>query len=110
MRYNAVISGHFLDRPNRFIAHVETAAGVETVQLYMQDVTASIVRPVKELRGFTKVKLAPGETKSVTLTLKKADMGFYNDAGEYVRESGLYRIHVGGSSRDCLTAECVVNF
>ncbi len=84
--------------------------GVETVQLYMQDVTASIVRPVKELRGFTKVKLAPGETKSVTLTLKKADMGFYNDAGEYVTESGLFRIHAGGSSRDCLTAEVTVNF
>lgn len=84
--------------------------GVETVQLYMQDVTASIVRPVKELRGFAKVSLEPGETRPVTLTLKKADMGFYNDNGEYILEPGLFRIHVGGSSRDCLTAEVDIKF
>lgn len=92
------------------VANTGAREGVETVQLYMQDVTASIVRPVKELRGFAKVKLAPGETKSVTLILQKSDMGFYNDAGEYVLEPGLFRLHVGGNSRDCLTAEVAITF
>ncbi|MCR5006891.1 MAG: glycoside hydrolase family 3 C-terminal domain-containing protein [Clostridiales bacterium] len=79
--------------------------GTETVQLYMQDVTASLVRPVKELKGFAKVTLAAGEEKEVALELKKADMGFYNNDGVYVREDGKFRIFVGGSSADTLMQE-----
>ena len=85
-------------------------AGTETVQLYMQDVTASLVRPVKELRGFAKVELQPGEEKRVELTLKKAEMGFYDNQGQYVKEDGLFRIYVGGNSRDCLCEEIRVKF
>lgn len=79
--------------------------GTEIAQMYMQDVTASLVRPVKELKGFKRVELAPGEEKQVTFILKKADMGFYNNDAEYVFEGGLFRIFVGGNSRDCLCAE-----
>ena len=85
-------------------------AGVETVQLYMQDVTARIVRPVKELKGYAKVELKPGQTERVTLTLGKQDMGFYVDSGEYVLEDGLFRIYVGGSSAQCLKEEIEVKF
>ena len=85
-------------------------AGVETVQLYMQDVTARIVRPVKELKGYAKAKLQPGETSRVTLTLDKKDMGFYLDSGEYVLEDGLFRIYVGGSSASCLKKEIEIQF
>ncbi len=92
------------------VANTGDRAGVETVQLYMQDVTASIVRPVKELKGFAKVSLAPGEKKQVSLVLKKKDMGFYKDNGEYVLEDGLFRIYVGGSSKDCLMKEIVLAF
>ncbi len=92
------------------VTNTGTREGVETVQLYMQDVTASIVRPVKELRDFAKVSLSPGETKPITLTLQKSDMGYYNDAGEYVLEPGLFRLHVGGNSRDCLTTEVNITF
>lgn len=84
--------------------------GTETVQLYMRDVTASLVRPVKELKGFRRVKLEPGETRTVTLELKKKEMGFYNNQGEYVLEDGLFRIYIGGSSRENLSAEVRIKF
>lgn len=85
-------------------------AGRETVQLYMQDVTARIVRPARELKGYAKVELQPGETRRVALKLDKQDMGFYVDSGEYVQEDGLFRIYVGGNSAECLMAECEVTF
>lgn len=84
--------------------------GTEIVQLYMQDVTASLVRPVKELRDFAKVELAPNEEKCVELTLKKAEMGFYDNQGQYVKEDGLFRIYVGGNSKDCLCKEIRIQF
>lgn len=84
--------------------------GTETVQLYMQDVTASLVRPVKELRDFAKVELASGEEKRVELTLKKAEMGFYDNQGQYVKEDGLFRIYVGGNSKECLCKKIRIEF
>ncbi len=80
-------------------------SGVETVQLYMQDVVGSIVRPVKELKGFTKVSLEAGASAQVSFTLNKSDMGFYNNDGKYLLEDGTFRIYVGGNSRDCLMQE-----
>ena len=92
------------------VSNTGDRAGVETVQLYMQDVTASIVRPVKELKGFAKAALAPGEKKSVSLTLEKKDMGFYKDDGSYVLEDGKFRVYVGGNSKDCLMEEVEIQF
>lgn len=79
--------------------------GTEIVQLYMQDVTASLVRPVRELKGFRRVTLEAGEKVSVIFTLNKADMGFYDNDGTYVFEPGLFKLYVGGNSRDCLCAD-----
>ena len=79
--------------------------GTEVVQLYMQDVTASLVRPVKELKGYERITLAPGQSKEIKLSLRKCDMGFYDNSGKYICEDGLYRIYVGGNSRDVLEAE-----
>lgn len=84
--------------------------GTEVVQLYMQDVVASLVRPVKELKGYERVTLAAGQSKEVKLTLRKCDMGFYNNQGEYVCEDGLFRIYVGGNSCDVLDGEVRVAF
>lgn len=92
------------------VTNTGDCAGVETVQLYMQDVTARIVRPVKELKGYAKMELNPGQTKRVTLTLSKNDMGFYADSGEYVLEDGLFRIFVGGNSAQCLMKEIEISF
>ena len=87
------------------VANRGAMAGTETVQMYMQDVTASLVRPVKELRGFAKVNLEPGQKECVKLTLPKANMGFYDDDMNYRLEDGRFNIYVGGNSRDCLKKE-----
>ena len=92
------------------VANTGDRAAVETVQLYMQDVTASIVRPVKELKGFTKVELKSGEKKVISMNLEKKNMGFYKDSGEYVLEDGKFRIYVGGNSKDCLMEEVEIKF
>ena len=85
-------------------------AGAEAVQLYMQDVTASIVRPIKELKGFKKVTLEAGEETHVTITLEKNQMGFYDDDAVYHLEDGKFKLYIGGNSRDCLEDEIVVKF
>jgi beta-glucosidase len=85
-------------------------AGTEVAQLYMQDVCGSLVRPVKELKNYVRVELAAGEAKEITLSLRKCDMGFYDNQGKYLLEDGLYRIYVGGNSRDCLMEEIRVKF
>lgn len=79
--------------------------GVATAQLYIQDVTASLVRPVKELKAFEKAALQPGEKKELTFTIGKDELGFFDNEGRYRLEDGLFRIYVGQSSRDCLMAE-----
>ena len=84
--------------------------GKETVQFYMQDVTASLVRPVKELKGFEKVCLQPGEEKNVSFRLEKKDMGFWNNEHVYCLEDGVFRFYTGGNSRDCLMEELRINF
>ena len=79
--------------------------GTEVVQLYVQDVSASLVRPVKELKDYRRVSLAPGEEQEIRFTLPKTALGFYDNEGHYRLESGLFRIFAGGSSRDTLEAE-----
>ncbi|MBP3878305.1 MAG: glycoside hydrolase family 3 C-terminal domain-containing protein [Lachnospiraceae bacterium] len=84
--------------------------GVEVAQLYMQDVTASLVRPVRELKGYERVHLSAGETKEVLFALPKKEMGFWDNEGKYRLEDGLFRIYAGGNSRDLLQAEITVKF
>ena len=73
-------------------------AGEEVVQLYIRDLVASVSRPVRELKGFDKIALEPGEAKTVEFVLTKDELGFYNGRGEYVVETGDFDIFVGGSS------------
>ena len=84
--------------------------GTEVAQLYLQDVTASLVRPVKELKDYRRVSLVPGEEKEVRFTLPKTAMGFYDNSGQYRLEDGLFRIFVGGSSRETLQQEIKLIF
>ena len=72
--------------------------GKEVVQLYIHDEFASLARPVKELKGFELIELKKGETKTVTLTLTEKELGFYDNEGNYLVESGTFKIMVGGSS------------
>lgn len=84
--------------------------GAEVVQLYMHDVSASIVRPVKELKGFSKEYLKAGESRKVTITLAKDQMGFYDDNAVYHLEDGRFIIYIGGNSKECLEQEIIINF
>ncbi len=75
--------------------------GKETVQLYIGDDKASVLRPIKELKGFDKVSLAPGEEKTVTFTVKPDDLKFYDEANaSWKAEPGKFRAYIGSSSTD----------
>lgn len=79
-------------------------AGEEVVQLYIRDLTASCTRPVRELKRFEKILLAPGEEKEVCFSLPVREMGFYNRACEYVVEPGAFMVYVGPNSAEGLEA------
>lgn len=78
-------------------AHV----GKEIVQLYVRDVESSVIRPYKELKGFAKVELQPGETKAVSFTLDKRSFAYYNvNMKDWHVETGDFEILIGRSSQD----------
>lgn len=72
--------------------------GKEVVQLYIQDVTASLARPIKELKGFEMISLKKGGSKTVTFTLTDNELGFYDNNGNYIVEPGKFKVFVGTSS------------
>lgn len=73
-------------------------AGEEVAQLYLRDMVAQPVRPVKELKAFQKVLLKPGESKTITFTIDKEKLSFYNDNLEWITQPGEFKIMIGGSS------------
>ena len=79
------------------ITNTGKRAGTEVAQLYIRDVVASRTRPVRELKGFERVTLAPGEAKRVTFTLKRQDLQFWGDKGWTV-EPGRFDLWIGASS------------
>jgi beta-glucosidase len=74
--------------------------GTETVQLYIRDLVSSVTRPVKELKGFQKISLEPGKTKTVVLEITPESLAFYDINLKYVVEPGEFEIMAGNSSRD----------
>jgi beta-glucosidase len=80
------------------IQNTGTVAGDEVAQLYVTDVVASVTTPVMELKGFNRVSLAPGETKTVTFQLQPHDLSLLDVNLARVVEPGVFRIHVGGAS------------
>jgi beta-glucosidase len=76
-------------------------AGQEVVQLYVRDEIASVERPPKELKGFAKIVLAAGETQTVTFTLDRTSLAFWDVVSHaWVAEAGKFEVLVGSSSRD----------
>jgi beta-glucosidase len=75
-------------------------AGTEVVQMYVRDCVSSVTRPVKELKGFQKISLQPGETKTVALDITPETLAFYDINLKFVVEPGDFEIMVGSSSRD----------
>ncbi len=89
-------------RVNIKLTNTGSRTGEEVVQLYLHDKVASQVRPVKELKGFQKVSLAPGESKMLVFELGSNEFGFYDPLGNFVVEPGEFEIMVGGSSENLL--------
>ncbi|KAI0107640.1 glycoside hydrolase family 3 protein [Hypoxylon sp. NC0597] len=82
------------------ITNESTRDGAEVVQLYVQDMVASVVVPNKQLRGFSKVLVPAGATKAVNIDISIADLGLWDVSMEYVVEPGEFTVHVGSSSKD----------
>jgi beta-glucosidase len=71
----------------------------EVVQLYIRDVTASLTRPVRELKGFERVRLMPHQTRTVHFELPSSTLGFHNSSMQYVVEPGQFHLWIGGDSQ-----------
>jgi beta-glucosidase len=83
------------------VKNTERREGAEVVQHYVQDVLASVPRPVKELKGFEKILLRPGVTKPVRMSLDARSMAFYDvTKKQWAVEPGQFKIMIGSSSRD----------
>ena len=82
------------------ITNTGKTAGEEVVQLYTQDVIGTSTRPVKELKGFQKIGLQPGESKVVTFKLTEQDLKFYNNELKFVAEPGEFKVFIGPNVRD----------
>lgn len=83
------------------VSNTGNVAGQEVVQFYVGDDKASVIRPVKELKHFEKVALAPGETKQITYTIDDEDLKFFDDTQhKWVAEPGKFKIYIGSSSKD----------
>lgn len=87
------------------IRNTSSIAGTEVVQLYVRDLTASVTRPVKELKGFTRVALMPGEEKVVKFEVPAAELGFYGIDNRYTIEPGKFKLWVGPDSTSGLEGE-----
>ena len=87
------------------VTNTGSREGKEIVQLYISDEESSLERPVKELKGFKKVALAPGETKKVTFEISEDMLKFYNPAQKgWVLEKGKFTAHIGAASDDIRTS------
>jgi beta-glucosidase len=90
------------------VKNAGSRSGEEVVQMYVRDLVGSVTRPVKELKGFQKIALEPGESRAVTFTLKPDQLALYNLEMKRVVEPGTFTVFVGGNSRDVLSADFVM--
>ncbi|MFT4568304.1 MAG: beta-glucosidase [Saprospiraceae bacterium] len=89
------------------VSNTGKVSGEEVVQLYLRDKFASVVRPIKELKGFQKVKIAAGASERLEFILTYEEMGFYNNQGDFIIEPGTFDVMVGGSSQSGLSGSFV---
>lgn len=83
------------------ITNKSDRSGLETVQLYLRDVSASVVRPLKELKAFQKIALAPKETKRITFVIEEDMLKFHDQTLEWISETGNFELYIGKNSSDC---------
>jgi beta-glucosidase len=87
------------------VTNTGNRAGKEVVQLYIHDVVGANTRPVKELKGFQKIELQPGQTKTVSFSITTKDLTYYHFNNTWGWEAGNFEIMIGGNSRDVKTAK-----
>jgi beta-glucosidase len=107
---NLQLSAPRLDANGRLTVSVEvenvgSRAGDEVVQLYLRDPVATMTRPVKELKGFQRLTLQPGEKRLVGFVLDREHLGFWNREMRFVVEPGEFRVMVGSSSAEVIEAK-----
>jgi beta-glucosidase len=105
---NLTLGTHSVTKDGQVAASVDVTntgavAGDDVVQLYLHDPVGSISQPVRRLRGFQRVSLAPGASQTVTFTLDKSDFGFYDNRGTLVVEPGDIEVYAGDSSAAALS-------
>ncbi|AWX43399.1 Beta-glucosidase [Flagellimonas maritima] len=83
--------------------------GEEVAQLYIHDKVASVTRPVKELKGFQKIKISPRESKEIKFVLTDSELGFFNNDHEFIVEPGRFDIMVGTNSQEGLTGSFLID-
>jgi beta-glucosidase len=86
-------------RASMTVTNTGTKTGADVAQLYLHDPVASISQPVRRLRGFQRVTLEPGQSRTVSFTIDKSDFGFYDNRGRFVTEPGLIELYAGDSSK-----------
>ncbi|MDH5829965.1 beta-glucosidase BglX [Luteimonas sp. M1R5S18] len=91
-------AGDYAQEVSVEVTNTGSRAGTEVVQLYLRDDTASVTRPVRELRGFQRVELQPGESKTVRFTLGEDDLALYDAQMRRVVEPGTFTVFTGGDS------------
>jgi len=97
----SVTAGDLAARVTVTVSNIGPVAGAEVVQVYVRDLEASVARPVRELKGFAKVALEPGESRQVTVDLDQRAFSFWSELlGKWVVEAGEFSIEVGRHSRD----------
>ena len=96
----AVIGAGDTARVSMDVTNTGARPGDEVVQLYIRDLVSSVTRPVKELKGFQRITLAPGERRTVVFDVTPEQLAFYDIDMEWRVEPGEFRIMVGSSSRD----------
>lgn len=82
------------------VTNTGNVAGEEIVQFYVRDITGDVIRPVKELKGFQKISLQPGETKQVAFTLTEDQLRYYHADLQFKSDAGSFVAYVGSNSRD----------
>jgi len=90
------------------VENIGKRSGDEVVQLYIRDVAASMARPIKELKGFKRITLKPGEKQRVEFILGPEHLGFYNREMKFVVEPGEFKVMLGSSSEDVVEKSFVV--
>jgi len=91
------------------ITNTGARAGDEVAQLYIRQTTASVATPIRALKGFSRIHLQPGETKTVTFALKRSELAVWGTTGQWQVEPGEYLVYVGGSSRADLSTRFTLN-